>query len=816
MRNVVTNLEKSGATVHVIAGLRTHKNIPYSAIKSLGLDLRPGRSGVLDLADVLSSRLAVSGKHVLVVDDIHFVDSESLAVLEAVRSRSSSPLVATAPETLNFSKGQLAVLNHGREAVLQLDPLHYEQVHTLLSQVLGGSADADTTARILTKAAGNPRLIVKIAETASLSDLLVRRGGMWRMTGETLWSDHLRGTIEALLAELTADEFTGLNTMAILGTARIDVLQKIVHPDVLDALERKGLLSVMDDHHNGPTAAVSPPVVADYFRGQKSLRDRHLLRSRIAGVLETTPPAAVTFTTADCLSRVLTSLRRERSSDDAITARHFHEHSTVRERTRFERWEADKSVANAAALLRIYWGAPVDVKRAQRVCTETSTNDADSSDLLLFTISKALLAINTGRGLNAGVEVLRNLSEAHPGLKAGADAAMLFFSGSHGRVPPTRLEAGADQVPGIGKLIEGLMHLYRLNPTMALKVIKDAKDDETFPHLRPFINGFSLFADGRIDESLVFALDWRAEARKNLDQFGVVTSSYIAVHGLLYRGYFEEAEYLMSSVFAMGRPGFVVDVLYDAMLRLAGLRHATSSSAPELSIATQARSEVPDVGPLPGVGKGAYVLVTSRNAHAAGFDRRASQLIKRQLKSGYILEGMMTAMLCTCLSPGRPVLDLLKKILRKSNITVHGQFLAIATAVVEGDHELLSALLKNYEPDIDLYQVGMLLQSGLKRQVLEGNPDTAEFLATASSQFAASFPAAFEPVSLSAVKSLLLTDRETEIAVLAGYRSNVEIAEQLGISARTVENHISNALRKTGATSRNSLFILARNSLPPE
>jgi DNA-binding CsgD family transcriptional regulator len=63
---------------------------------------------------------------------------------------------------------------------------------------------------------------------------------------------------------------------------------------------------------------------------------------------------------------------------------------------------------------------------------------------------------------------------------------------------------------------------------------------------------------------------------------------------------------------------------------------------------------------------------------------------------------------------------------------------------------------------------------------------------------------------------MLLTDRETEIALLAGYRSNVEIAEQLGISARTVENHISNALRKTGATSRNRLFILARNSLPPE
>lgn len=815
VRSVVTSLEKSGAVVHAIAGLRTHRNIPYAAIKSLGLDLRPGRSGVLDLADVLSSHLAMMGKHVLVVDDIHFVDNESLAVLEAVRSRSSSPLVATAPETLSFSRGQLAVLNHGREAVLQLDPLHYEQVHTLVSQVLGGPADADTTARILTKSAGNPRLIVKIAETASLSDLVVQRGGLWRMTGDTLWSDHLRGTIEALLAELTPEEFTGLNIMAILGTARLDILQKIITPDVLDTLERRGFLTVLDDHHNGPTAAISPPVMADYFRGQKALRDRHLLRSRIAGVLDSTPQSADTITTSDSLSRVLAALRRERSSDDAVTARHFHEHSAVRERARFERWEANKSAANAAALLRIYWGSPVDIKRAQRVCTETPTHDADPSDLLLLTITKALLAINAGRGLNAAVEVLKDFGEAHPGQKAGAEAAILFLSGSHGRVPEAPIHTGVDQNPGIGHLIQGLMHLYRFNPETALDTIKDAEDDEIFPHLRPFINGFSLFAAGRIDESLVFALDWRAEARKNLDQFGVVTSSYIAVHGLFYRGYFEEAEYLMSSVFAMGRPGFVVDILYDAMLRLAGLRHATSSSAPELSIATQARTEVPDVGPLPGVGKGAYVLVAGSNTRAAGFDRRAGLLIKRQLKSGYVLEAMMTSLLCTCLSPGLPVLDLLKKILRDSNITVHDQFLAIATAVVEGDHDLLGILLKHYEPDINLYQVGMLLQGGLKRHVLEGDATAAEALAEASSQFAASFPAAFEPLSFSTVKSVPLTERETEIAVMAGYRSNVEIAEQLGISARTVENHISNALRKTGATSRNSLFILVRNSLPP-
>jgi DNA-binding CsgD family transcriptional regulator len=59
-----------------------------------------------------------------------------------------------------------------------------------------------------------------------------------------------------------------------------------------------------------------------------------------------------------------------------------------------------------------------------------------------------------------------------------------------------------------------------------------------------------------------------------------------------------------------------------------------------------------------------------------------------------------------------------------------------------------------------------------------------------------------------------LTVREIEIAALAGHRSNSEIAEHLGISIRTVENHISNALRKTGSPSRSALFDLVRDSSP--
>lgn len=55
---------------------------------------------------------------------------------------------------------------------------------------------------------------------------------------------------------------------------------------------------------------------------------------------------------------------------------------------------------------------------------------------------------------------------------------------------------------------------------------------------------------------------------------------------------------------------------------------------------------------------------------------------------------------------------------------------------------------------------------------------------------------------------LPLTPRETEICALTGHLTNADIAEQLQISIRTVENHISNAMRKTGSSSRAALFKL--------
>lgn len=62
-----------------------------------------------------------------------------------------------------------------------------------------------------------------------------------------------------------------------------------------------------------------------------------------------------------------------------------------------------------------------------------------------------------------------------------------------------------------------------------------------------------------------------------------------------------------------------------------------------------------------------------------------------------------------------------------------------------------------------------------------------------------------------------LSAREHEVLLLViEGLNNVEIAVQLGMSRRTVQSHVSSALRKTGTRSRTHLAVVAlRRGLVP-
>ena len=71
-------------------------------------------------------------------------------------------------------------------------------------------------------------------------------------------------------------------------------------------------------------------------------------------------------------------------------------------------------------------------------------------------------------------------------------------------------------------------------------------------------------------------------------------------------------------------------------------------------------------------------------------------------------------------------------------------------------------------------------------------------------------PAAIPPVRAPAESTTLLTDREHDVLrLLVEGQTNQEIAQALGISVRTVINHVANMMNKLGLESRTAVAAWA-------
>lgn len=822
-KKVVEELEDQGIKVYSIFAMPSLQKAAFAGIVSLGVDLRSRPSGILGVADLISGELTKPGSRIFVVDDVEHLDPESMSVIDIVQKRTKRPLVTTMSDRPLAVNASALALGRWPEASVEVAPLRFEQTNSLITQILGAPADIDVVARILTKSGGNLRLITRIIHSAVLSKRLVLIDGRWRMIGQTLLNEHLRGTVEAILHGLDLDELRALDTIALQVSHPLDESRKSIEADVLDSLERRGLVSVFTRSDGRLHASVFPPLLGDYLRKQV-LGPRKVLSSIITDN-PGTPSQRLQAATRNngTFSEAIAALKGS-NFNSAAAARRFHEQLLTLIELHYKAWESEPSVSKAAEFLRVYWGGPpIDPAHIEHIFNDTDISKGDSADLLFFTLTRALWIVLAHDDLPLAKATLRQLEVSEPSWAAEAEAFALFLDASYDRMPEdldekfSRLHSKHPS-SGVIPAIRGILEIFRFNPEGALAVIDSAEGFDSLPRFEPFIRGLALYSSGRVDEALSFALEGREEALQATDQFSLVTNSYVAALALLYRGHFEEAEYLMGWTFSVCRPGFLVSSLHSAMLRLSSLRNASK----DVSLAVQAGEDAPDVGPLPGTGKGVFELVAQNPTGPDTFDESASRLMDEQLERGYVLEAVYGGLFLLCLLPGPRVKARLQDQLQKRGVILHDQLLAFAGAALDADMRLLGILHDTYEPDGDLYQIGMLLRGAAVRFRLSGDAVTSAAMERAARQFTIKFKPGtqymnFEPeLPVSA-----LSVRETEIALLAGHQSNQEIAVQLGLSVRTVESHISNALRKTQTPTRNALFGLVRYAVdkpqnPPE
>ncbi|WP_432564036.1 ATP-binding protein [Kineococcus sp. SYSU DK003] len=195
---------------------------------------------------VADALLAARGPVLLVADDVHAADRQTLAfVHHLLRTRPTAPLLLVATARLAETdpgdplRGLLTALHAlGRCTQLDLAPLDAAQVSTLATAVAGHEVDAATAARLATETAGNPLFVVEA----------VRAG--WPGPGAPdVLVPPVRAVLQARLDQLSpgARDLVGLAATAG-SSVPVEVLSALRPDDEdgltrdLDELWRRGLL----------------------------------------------------------------------------------------------------------------------------------------------------------------------------------------------------------------------------------------------------------------------------------------------------------------------------------------------------------------------------------------------------------------------------------------------------------------------------------------------------------------------------------------------------------------------------------------------
>lgn len=281
---------KAGFSATTVAASRSAMGIPLGALAQV---LPAAPDPAIERADVLiAATRAITargeGKTVLlVIDDAQWLDETSAVLLHQVAVSRSAFIVATVRTGERVHEAITALWKDGLAARLDLDPLDEFRVGQLLRSVLGGPVDGATSRELAQVSEGNPLYIRELVLAGLESSTLAEADGVWRLKGAFPRSARLSELVAARLAELTGDERSAIEVVALGEPLGLGLLEALGYGDAVERLERRDLLHVRADGRR-LQVSLAHPVHGEAVRSRlASLRSRVVSR-KLADALEAT------------------------------------------------------------------------------------------------------------------------------------------------------------------------------------------------------------------------------------------------------------------------------------------------------------------------------------------------------------------------------------------------------------------------------------------------------------------------------------------------------------------------------------------------
>lgn len=723
---------------------------------------------------------------VLLLDDLDLVDSLSAeVVLHAVRASGAAMVATTSLDLAQHAEGAVAELVAERApAEVRLPPLGFQAMSRLLSGVLRAPPDVTLTSSITARSGGNPRVARALADAGRFSGVIALIDGRWRKTG-SLDDVPVDSVAHALLARLGPEQVAALELLAYAGPLARDVADQLLGSPLLDALAERGRLRQIP---TGPvdTVSVDPPALAAAVRARLSHDRRRQLASRVQTRLESIS-AVLPSAGLDVSELPLDDAGEAYWQWAADLAGLVHEHANAEEAARRTRWQTQPTVAHANAYLAALLRRRADAQVAAVLAgTEQAPSDT-VDDLTTFWLNEVRWAAWRGEPED---QILQRFQLPDLGafqqLLADRQAELGELAGETRRA--------ASPVLRRWSAVARAARLLELGHAELVIDVCDAEDPAHPPteidHHLEGLHGEALILLGRRAEAERRARALLTQSLQDLDLLGIRVHACLLTESLLLAGDVDSAWRVLSLSLRLGPGGPLDNTFFRRSLAVGTIVQAHRGATDVALMLLEALGDSP---------RGFQSLIPTLEpvARAALADAQGRNVDGEELwQEGerYLAAGLaQPALVCwlvhpRALDPQR--LARLRETYAARPIPLLEPYLHLHEALAAADQDGIVAALRTAPLDI----------AGLVRHAVS----TLDAEHTRHEAVRALDPR-LRP-DIEGTHREALSAREREIAAMASAGStNRQIATALSLSVRTVENHVSNALHKLGATNRSEL-----------
>ncbi len=283
---VAAELGRRGRQCHRAVGSAATQEIPFAAVAHLLPPNGPSdpTAVFVELGHRWRTAAEEGARHVLVVDDVGLLDTASLALCTHLVNAGIAALLATsrAGEPLPTAVTSLERTQHVDR--LEIGPFDVDGVIEVLEAVQGGTVDRRTSRALWQASQGNLLYLRELVLGALASGAMVSSSGAWRLVAPLAATSKLVEAVTGRLEVLPGDARELAELLALTEPQRVDDLEAAGFGEAALVLDDAGLLAAAD--LDGATVVrLSHPLHGEVLRAQLTrLRRRSLLLRAAAAV----------------------------------------------------------------------------------------------------------------------------------------------------------------------------------------------------------------------------------------------------------------------------------------------------------------------------------------------------------------------------------------------------------------------------------------------------------------------------------------------------------------------------------------------------